>query len=47
MRIILAKMLWNFDFSLAEPERNWAAEKKAYGAWEHRDLKIRLVPVVR
>lgn len=48
MRLILARVLWNFDMELA-PESigiNWP-DQKTYFLWEKRPLKVRLTPVSR
>lgn len=47
MRLLLAKMLWHFDFELADPEDDWYGRLKAFMVWERGNLKIRLKPVVR
>ena len=45
MRLFLAKMLWHFDFELADPNDEWFARLKAYSVWDRPSLKIRLTPV--
>ncbi|PHH78381.1 hypothetical protein CDD82_3074 [Ophiocordyceps australis] len=34
LRIILARMVWNFDFSIAESSRNWMQEQRSYMFWD-------------
>ncbi|KAF2099150.1 cytochrome P450 CYP3/CYP5/CYP6/CYP9 [Rhizodiscina lignyota] len=45
MRLLLAKMLWHFDFELADPEEDWYGSLKAFMVWERGNLKVRLTPV--
>ncbi|KDN68524.1 putative cytochrome P450 [Colletotrichum sublineola] len=47
MRIILAKLLWNFDLALAEDSEEWMEAQKIYTVWEKRPLNVYLRPVVR
>ncbi|KAK0354524.1 hypothetical protein LTR94_012135 [Friedmanniomyces endolithicus] len=46
-RLLLAKMLWHFDFELADPEDDWLASLKAFMVWERTALRIRLQAVER
>jgi len=41
MRLILAKMVWNFEMSLADAEDNWA-DQKVYGLWDKKPLTVNL-----
>jgi cytochrome P450 len=47
MRLILAKMLYHFDFELADPSDDWYGGLKAYMIWDKVGLDIRLKPVER
>jgi cytochrome P450 len=47
MRLLLAKMLWNFDFELENPEVDWHSTLRAYLIWDRTPLKVRLQPVKR
>ncbi|TGJ85791.1 hypothetical protein E0Z10_g3011 [Xylaria hypoxylon] len=47
MRLILAKLVYNFDMSLAEDSRNWLRGQKAYTVWDKPALNVYLKPVVR
>ncbi|KAI1115913.1 cytochrome P450 [Nemania sp. NC0429] len=47
MRLILAKIVFNFDMSLADDSRDWLKDQKAYTVWEKPPLNIHLKPVVR
>ncbi|KAK3063569.1 hypothetical protein LTS18_014472 [Coniosporium uncinatum] len=47
MRLLLAKMLWHFDFELADPAVEWYEGLKAFMLWGKDLLKVRLTPVER
>ncbi|TKA72129.1 hypothetical protein B0A55_06358 [Friedmanniomyces simplex] len=47
MRLLLAKMLWHFDFELADAKEDWYAGLRAFMVWERNDLRIRLKAVER
>jgi hypothetical protein len=47
MRLILAKIIFNFDLQLADDSRDWFREQKVYFLWEKPALNIRLTPVAR
>jgi cytochrome P450 len=42
MRVLMAKFLYNFEFELASPDDDWVSTKKAYGAWNNSELKMKL-----
>jgi aspirochlorine biosynthesis cytochrome P450 monooxygenase len=42
MRLILAKILWHFDFELAPESVGWAEKQRVFALWEKRDLIVRL-----
>jgi hypothetical protein len=44
MRLILARILWNFDMTLADESRAWADGQKMYLLWEKPDLMVTLKP---
>lgn len=44
MRLILAKILYNFDMRLADPNFNWL-DHKAYLLWHKPALNVYLTPV--
>jgi len=46
MRLILSKILWNFDIELCEESRNWANQRQ-FMLWEKKPLMVRLKKVVR
>ncbi|KAI1804351.1 cytochrome P450 [Daldinia bambusicola] len=45
MRLILAKVLFNFDMAIDEASRNWTEGQQAYGVWAKPSLYVRLTPV--
>ncbi|KAK1996017.1 cytochrome P450 [Colletotrichum falcatum] len=47
MRIILARLLWNFDLALAEDSEEWMETQKIYTLWEKGPLNVYLRPAVR
>lgn len=43
-RMILAKLLWNFDLQIAEPEAaDWMTNQKSYLVFEPKALRVKLV----
>ncbi|KAI0020846.1 cytochrome P450 [Xylariomycetidae sp. FL0641] len=47
MRLILAKIVYNFDMTIDDSSRGWLTKQKAFVLWEKPDLNIYLKPVVR
>ena len=52
MRLVLARMILNFDLKNAEDARDWDPEDnmkymKAYSTWEKPELNVYLTPVKR
>ncbi|KAK7192093.1 trichothecene c-15 hydroxylase [Paraphaeosphaeria sporulosa] len=47
MRLILAKMLWHFDFELADPTKQWHERLRSFLIWERTPLRVRSRPVRR
>ncbi len=52
MRIILGRLLWNFDVVSVDGAPNWNPEgemsrARAFTTWEKPELNMRLRPVVR
>lgn len=41
MRIILARLLWNFDFE-AQPDNTDPHELDEYGIWETKPLNLKI-----
>ncbi|OHW93725.1 cytochrome p450 monooxygenase [Colletotrichum incanum] len=46
MRLILATLLFQYDFELCDESRNWA-EQKSFALWIKKPLMVRAKPVVR
>ncbi|KAF9880334.1 cytochrome p450 [Colletotrichum karsti] len=47
MRIILTRMLWNFDMKIADDSLDWVGRQKIYLLWEKGPLNVHLTPVKR
>lgn len=47
MRLVLARMVFEFDMELSERSKNWLKENEAYTIWKKSDLYLRLTPVKR
>ncbi|AEO60272.1 hypothetical protein MYCTH_2129362 [Thermothelomyces thermophilus ATCC 42464] len=46
MRLILARLLWNFDLELMPESRSWN-EQKIYSLWDKGAINVKLTPVPR
>lgn len=45
MRLILAHMLWNFDFVSVDPDsEGWIEKQKIFTLWQKPDLNVRITP---
>ena len=42
MRIILAKVLWNFDLELDGQSVGWAERQRTFALWEKQPLMVRV-----
>ncbi|KAL2786718.1 cytochrome P450 [Aspergillus keveii] len=40
LRLILAKLLWEFDFVLKDKDLDWLKDNKSYGFWEKTPLSV-------
>ncbi|RYP69226.1 hypothetical protein DL771_006194 [Monosporascus sp. 5C6A] len=47
MRLILAKIVWNFDMALDNDSKDWLNNQKCYILWAKPPLNVRLTPVAR
>ncbi|KAI1131198.1 cytochrome P450 [Nemania abortiva] len=47
MRLILARLVYNFDMTLADDSRNWLEGQKAFNVWDKPALNVHLKPVAR
>ncbi|KAI1745964.1 putative cytochrome P450 monooxygenase [Xylaria scruposa] len=45
MRLILAKIVYNFDMTLADDSRGWLDDQRAFVVWEKPALNVHLKPV--
>ncbi|KAK4446266.1 cytochrome P450 [Podospora aff. communis PSN243] len=45
MRIILARVLWNFDMRIAEESLDWMSKQRVFNFWEKGSLYVQLTPV--
>lgn len=43
MRVILARVIWNFDMQIADDSRNWT-EQELFGLWKKGPLNVHLKP---
>jgi hypothetical protein len=46
IRLLLAKVLYNFDLELCEESREWIERQKVYALWVKVPLMVRVTPVV-
>ncbi|KAF2455557.1 cytochrome P450 [Lineolata rhizophorae] len=44
MRIILAQLLWNFNFELCEDSQDWSEQRKTYILWANHSMNVKLSP---
>ncbi|KAH6889402.1 cytochrome P450 [Thelonectria olida] len=44
MRLILARVIWNFDLELDEKSRNWPRDARLYTLWDKPPLYVHLRP---
>ncbi|KAH8668484.1 isotrichodermin C-15 hydroxylase [Xylariales sp. PMI_506] len=47
MRLILAKIIFNFDMKIADDSRDWLHNQKAYILWDKPSLNVYMTPVAR
>ncbi|PVI03002.1 isotrichodermin C-15 hydroxylase [Periconia macrospinosa] len=47
MRLILARLVYDFDMKLAEDSKNWIGKQKAYPLWNRLPLNVHFTPVER
>jgi cytochrome P450 len=47
MRLILAKVLFNFDLELVDKTQNWLEGQKVFALWQKPSLMVELRPVKR
>lgn len=44
MRVILGRLLWNYDLVLAEDSKDWMSSQQQFLLWEKGPLNIFLKP---
>lgn len=44
MRLILARVIYNFDMKLADDSKDWIGQQKIYMMWEKKPLNVYLTP---
>ncbi|KAF3022506.1 hypothetical protein E8E14_011500 [Neopestalotiopsis sp. 37M] len=44
MRIIMARLIWNFDMELAEESRDWLDKEEVYTLWHKGPLFVKMKP---
>lgn len=47
MRLIMAKVLFNFDLELMPESKDWMEGQKVFTLWEKPSLMVKLHPVQR
>lgn len=47
MRLILAKVLFNFDLELVDKKNDWIRNQKVFTLWEKPALMVKLHPIQR
>lgn len=45
MRLILAKIIYNFDMTIDDDSRDWLRNQPAYNLWDKPALNIHMKPV--
>jgi hypothetical protein len=46
MRLIVAKLIWNFDMELQQESQNWT-NQLTYNLWSKGELRVKLTPAER
>lgn len=47
MRIILTRLLWNFDLDLQQDSKEWIEGQRTFTLWEKGPLHVNLKAVTR
>ncbi|TLS20861.1 uncharacterized protein PpBr36_10870 [Pyricularia pennisetigena] len=47
LRLILARMFWNFDMELCPESKGWADRQQMYTTWKKTELPIKISPRIR
>lgn len=43
IRMVIARMVWNFDMELPEESAGWLEKQKMYTTWQKNEMKLKLV----
>lgn len=46
MKVIIARLIWNFNISLAPESNSWMENQKVFNLWEKGPLIIQLEPAL-
>lgn len=47
MRLILARVVFNFDMHIADDSKDWMSRQKIFLLWDKGPLNVYLTPVAR
>lgn len=47
MRLIIARLIFEFDMELADKSRDWLENARVYTIWSKQPLYVRLTPAKR
>ncbi|KAI1484363.1 cytochrome P450 [Biscogniauxia mediterranea] len=47
MKVILARVLWNFDIKISPDSHDWLKKQRVFNFWDKGPLYAYLTPVVR
>jgi cytochrome P450 len=45
MRLIIAKVFWNFDLDLCPESKEWMKSQKVFTLWQKPELRVKVKPV--
>ncbi|KAH8744216.1 trichothecene C-15 hydroxylase [Diaporthe sp. PMI_573] len=44
IRMVLARLVWNFDMEISQSARDWVVDQKTYTVWDKPELRVWLKP---
>ena len=44
LRVIIARIIWNFDFELVNKEMDWFRDSRVFIMWDKPDLMLKICP---
>lgn len=44
MRLIMARIIWNFDIKLVDRDADWIDSNEVYSIWEKKPMNVYLSP---